>query len=158
LGTGRGYEHRIFRAGERGNFVDRTVRARFPWFVNVVLLLSRVFAFSHEMFVHANEHRDLFRAMVGKRSGAMIQQVLHKMLVDLVRDDVKAMVRPDDGSSTPSEALVQFIGGGLFGLLMWWLDGKMRIGVEDVNALFRRLAIPAVKAAATAKTALLARE
>jgi hypothetical protein len=35
----------------------------------------------------------------------------------------------------------------VFGLLMWWLDGRMRPNVEDVNTLFRRLAIPAVKAA-----------
>jgi hypothetical protein len=49
--------------------------------------------------------------------------------------------------SVPTEALVQFIGGGLFGLLMWWLEGKIRLSVEDVNATFRRLAIPAVKAA-----------
>src|SRR5262245_63624677 len=31
---------------------------------------DRLFAFSHELFVHANEHRLVFRAMVGKRSGA----------------------------------------------------------------------------------------
>ena len=47
---------------------------------------DRLFAFSHELFVHANEHRTVFRAMIGKRSGAVIQQLLQKMLVDLVRD------------------------------------------------------------------------
>jgi hypothetical protein len=36
-----------------------------------------------ELFVHGTEHRDVFPAMVGKRSGAVIQQLLHKMLVDL---------------------------------------------------------------------------
>jgi hypothetical protein len=36
--------------------------------------------------------------------------------------------------------------GGLFGLLMWWLDGRMRLPVEEVNTLIRQLAIPAVKA------------
>jgi AcrR family transcriptional regulator len=108
---------------------------------------ERAFAFSHEMFVHADEHRELFRAMAGKQSGAVIQQVLHKMLVDLVREDMKAMVPRATASAVPSEALVQFIGGGLFGLLMWWLDGKMRLPVGEVNALFRQLAIPAVKTA-----------
>jgi len=37
--------------------------------------------------------------------------------------------------------------GSLFGLLMGWLAGKLRLSVEKVNTLFRRLAIPAVKAA-----------
>jgi hypothetical protein len=43
------------------------------------------------MLTHVNEHRHLFQAMVGKSSGAMIQGVIHKLLVDLLRDDVKAM-------------------------------------------------------------------
>ena len=32
-------------------------------------------------------------------------------------------------------------------MLMWWGNRKMRRPVEEVNTLFRRLAIPAVKAA-----------
>jgi len=108
---------------------------------------ERVFGFSREMFAHANEHRDLFRSMVGKRSGAVVQRLLHKMLVDLVRDDLKAMASGSDAGSTPTEAVVQFVAGGLFGLLIWWADGKMRLSLEEVNTLFRRLAIPATKAA-----------
>src|SRR5881397_3038894 len=94
---------------------------------------ERLFAFSHELFVHANEHRTVFRAMVGKRSGAVIQQLLHKMLVDLVRDDVKLMLK-SNAAGTPAEAVSQFIGGGLFGLLIWWGVGNMRIPVEEVDA------------------------
>lgn len=108
---------------------------------------DRIFAFSQEMFTHANEHREIFQAMVGKESGAAIQRLLHKLLVDLVRDDVKATMPRGAGGSVPIEVLVQFIGSGLFGLLMWWIDGKMRLSVDDVNATFRRLAVPAVKAA-----------
>jgi hypothetical protein len=46
----------------------------------------------------------------------------------------------------PSEALVQFIAGALFGLLMWWLSGKMRLSVTEINTRFRKLAIPALQA------------
>ena len=109
---------------------------------------ERVFAFSYELFAHANDHRDVFRAMVGKQSGATVQRLLHKLLVDLVRDDVKTTVARAESTAVPAEALVQFIAGALFGLLMWWIDGKMRLSVAEVNALFRKLAIPALKAAA----------
>ena len=105
---------------------------------------EQLFAFSHELFVHANEHRDVFRAMVGKRSGAVIQQLLHKVLVDLVRDELKTIASPKNAVSPPIEAMAQFLGGGLFGLLIWWGTGKMRMPVEEVNALFRRLATGAV--------------
>jgi AcrR family transcriptional regulator len=109
---------------------------------------ERVFAFSQEMFAHANEYRDVFRAMVGQQSGATVQRLLHKLLVYLVRDDVKGTVARAGNSAVPTEALVRFIAGALFGLLMWWLDGNMRLSVAEVNALFRKLAIPALKAAA----------
>jgi AcrR family transcriptional regulator len=110
---------------------------------------ERLFAFSHELFVHADEHRTVFRAMVGKRSGAVVQQLLHKMLVDLVRDEVKPLLLPAcDAAAMPAEAMAQFIGGGLFGLLMWWGNGKLRMPVDEVDSMFRRLAIPALRAAA----------
>ena len=108
---------------------------------------DRLFAFSHELFVHAHEHRTVFRAMLGKRSGVVIQQLIHKMLIDLVREDVKAMVGSGDALTPAVEAVSQFIGGGLFGLLVWWTTGSMRMPVDDVNAVFRRLAIPCIKAA-----------
>lgn len=107
---------------------------------------ERLFAFSRDLFTHANEHRAVFRAMVGKRSGAVVQQLLQKMLVDLVRDEVKATWAGVE-NDTPVEAVSQFIGGGLFGLLLWWGNGKMRMPVEDVDSMLRRLAIPSLRAA-----------
>jgi AcrR family transcriptional regulator len=109
-------------------------------------LNDRVFAFSHEMFAHANEYRDVFQAMVGKRSGAVVQRLLHNVLLDLVRNDLKATVQRYDPGSVPVEAQAQFIAGALFGLLIWWLNGKKRLSVEEVNTLFQRLALPALKA------------
>jgi hypothetical protein len=86
-------------------------------------------------------------AMVSKRSGAMVQSLLLKLMVDLVRDDVRTIAPKNDANSVPMEALTQFISGGLFGMLMWGLGGKIRMSAEEMNAAFRRLAIPAVKAA-----------
>lgn len=108
---------------------------------------ERPFAFSRELFTHANEHRTVFRAMVGKRSGAVVQQLLQKMLVDLVREEVKETWAEKE-NETPVEAVAQFIGGGLFGLLMWWGNGKMRMAVDEVDAMFRRLAFPSLRVAA----------
>jgi hypothetical protein len=84
--------------------------------------------------------------MAGKRSHAIVQQLLYRILLDLVRDDVKATVSRVRANSVPVEALAQFITGALFGLLMWWLNAKMRLPVEEVNTLFRQLAIPVLKA------------
>jgi AcrR family transcriptional regulator len=108
---------------------------------------ERVFGFSHEVFAHTNEYRDAFRAMVGQRSGAVVQRLLHKLLVELIREDVKRTVVRAESPAMHTEALVHFIAGALVGVLMWWLDGRMRLSVDEVNASFRRLALPALKAA-----------
>jgi AcrR family transcriptional regulator len=107
---------------------------------------ERLFAFSHEMFAHIAEYRKVFRAMVGKRSGALVQQLLQKIVVDLVRDDLKAIVGRGDDRSAPAEAVVQFVTGGFFALAMLWAAGRLPLSVEEVNALFRRLAMPGVNA------------
>ena len=59
---------------------------------------------------------------------------------------MKALLPAGERGAPPAEAIAQFIGGGLFGLLLWWGNGKMRMPVEEVDAMFRRLAIPAVEA------------
>lgn len=109
-------------------------------------IVERVFEFTHELFVHANEYRAVFHAMVGKQSGVVVQRLLHKLLVDLVRDDVKAAT--DRGApSVTIDAAAQFIAGGLFGLLVWWLNATPRLSATEVNAQFRKLAMPALTAA-----------
>ncbi|MGH9163360.1 MAG: TetR/AcrR family transcriptional regulator, partial [Vicinamibacteraceae bacterium] len=106
---------------------------------------DRVFGFSHEVFAHTNEYREAFRAMVGQRSGAVVQRLLHKLLVELIREDVTRTVVKAESTPVQTEALVHFIAGALVGVLMWWLDGRMRLSVDEVNAYFRRLALPTLK-------------
>lgn len=112
---------------------------------------ERAFVFSHELFAHAHEHRRVFSAMVGRHGGALVQQHFQRMLVDLVREDVKAVAPKDPKALIPQEAIVQYVAGGLWGMLAWWMDGRMRMSVEEVNALFRRLAIPVLAEAMSAR-------
>jgi Transcriptional regulator C-terminal region len=99
------------------------------------------------MIAHLNEYRHPFKAMAGKRSGAVVQNVFRKLVVDLVRDDLKAMVAGNKSRRTVTDAVVEFIAGGLCGLLVWWLGSKDRLSIEEMDALFRRFAISAAKAA-----------
>lgn len=51
---------------------------------------DRLFAFTREIFDHVAGYRDVFRAMAGEQSGALIHHLMHKLIIDLVREDVKA--------------------------------------------------------------------
>jgi AcrR family transcriptional regulator len=109
---------------------------------------ERVFGFSHEVFVHANEYRDVFHAMSGKQSGVVVERLLRKLLADLVRDDVKGATERGAANAVTIDAVAQFIAGGLFGLLAWWLNASPSLSAAEVNELFRKLAMPALAAVA----------
>ena len=47
----------------------------------------------------------------------------------------------------PAEMLTEFMAGGIFGLLMWWMGARMRPSVDELNGMFQRLALPVLKAA-----------
>jgi hypothetical protein len=49
----------------RASLKERQRQAR----IAAVRVGERVFAFSHEVFAHTDEHREIFRHMAGKRSG-----------------------------------------------------------------------------------------
>ncbi len=107
---------------------------------------ERLFGFSRELFAHAEEHLEVFRAMMGKRSGGIVQQHLHRMLVGLVRADVEAMGLRKTRDGLRVEALAQFVAGGLLGLVISRAERKKHLSVEELEAIFRRMAIPAVRA------------
>lgn len=104
------------------------------------------FLFSRELFAHAEAHVDVFRAMLGKKSGAIIQRRLHRILLALTRAELESAAGRGN-SAGRVEAAAQFVAGGLFGLLTWWAHGKTRISTTEVEALFRRLAVPAARTA-----------
>jgi len=39
----------------------------------------------------------------------------------------------------------QFVAGGLLGLLVSWQETLTQVSVDDVDVLFRRMAVPAVE-------------
>ncbi len=107
---------------------------------------EELFPFSRELFAHAEEHLEVFRAMMGKRSGGIVQQHLHRMLVDLVRADVETMVLRKIRDRLRIEALAQFVAGGLLGLVISRAERKKHLSVDELDAIFRRMAISAVRA------------
>jgi AcrR family transcriptional regulator len=108
---------------------------------------ERLLTFTLEVFTHAEEHRGLFLTLSRDKTGVGIQRVWHKILLDLVRDDMKAVISKKDDSSIPIDALVHFITGALFDLTMWWFEGATTLSAKELNAAFRQLAIPVVRAA-----------
>ena len=105
---------------------------------------DRAFGFSDALFEHAYSHRDTYRAIVGRRSGAVVMAEMRAMLADLVRNELKVLPSGRLLTGVPKGALVQFVVGALMSILTWWLDESPKLPPAEADAIFRRLVVPAV--------------
>jgi AcrR family transcriptional regulator len=104
---------------------------------------SRPLAFVRGLIEHGHEQRRLFLALVGKRSGLFVHRKFRELALDLVREDLEAVLPA--GPRRP--AVVAFVAGALLELLTWSLETRSPPSPAEVDALFRELVGPVLAAA-----------
>jgi AcrR family transcriptional regulator len=105
--------------------------------------------FALALFRHVDGHRRLYRAIVGRESGVIVERKMRRMLADLVREDLKSC--KSAGQKTISTDLaVQYVVGALWSVLTWWMDYRVPLSPEDMNSIFRRLTLPGLDTARVA--------
>ncbi|MDZ7936845.1 MAG: TetR/AcrR family transcriptional regulator [Rhodoferax sp.] len=108
------------------------------------------FSFSLPLFKHAQEYKDVYRAMLGRQAGAVVAGHLRDVLTELVTDDLTMSTPRTSPVTVPTEALIQFIVGAVMSMLTWWVDEPTGLGADEVDMVFRQLTL----AASPASTAL----
>ena len=106
---------------------------------------ERVFGFTLAMFEHVDEQRELGRALLGRRAGAIVMQHIRRIFADLIRHDLAALA--PRGTEVPQDALVEWAVSSLVAILMWWVDRRARMPPAEADALFRRMTVPGLLAA-----------
>ena len=89
-------------------------------------------AFVPGLVAHVFEAQDVFRALVGRRSGQYVQDRFRELLVQLVRADASA--KPS--RTWQADAQAHYLGGALFEMLVWWLGHNRPQRPQDIAALF----------------------
>lgn len=115
---------------------QREARARAP---------GQPLAFSRALFEHVEAHREVFRVMVGKRSGAAVLRQLQALLVELMRSEVIAQAHPSRTARKRAEPVARFLAGAFHGMLDWWLEDQPALSVEEIDGMFRTMALPALR-------------
>jgi AcrR family transcriptional regulator len=102
------------------------------------------FAFTLPMFEHARDHLDMYRALQGSTGRAIALDGILQILSELVRKEVG----PDDKkiSDARRELIVQYYVGAYMSVLTSWLDGGAKLPIDQVDVLFRRLAVEGLTA------------
>jgi AcrR family transcriptional regulator len=98
--------------------------------------------FGLAMLEHAHGHLPLYRAIVGRESGAFVLQRIHRTIAELVGVDLKAV--GFTGTAERRTLVVEYIAGAFMAVLTWWLDHGAELAPQEVDEIFRRLVLRGV--------------
>lgn len=110
-------------------------------------LSERSLGFSRALFEHAQDYRDIYRALVGERGATIMIARIRALLTELVRQELSQIAPAPAKPEIPRSALIQFLVGALMSILTWWLELKPSLEAAEVDTIFRQLTIPAIEAA-----------
>jgi len=92
------------------------------------------FHFVGGLIEHVYEHRCVFRAIVGRCSGHVVQTRFRELILQLVSSDLENI----GSAGWRRNATAHFLAGALFELLAWAVDSDSLRSARDVEALFQR--------------------
>ena len=98
--------------------------------------------FALGLIEHVHEQRLVFRAMIGRRSGYVVQQRFREMLIRLVTAEL-----PASTGRLPRPAAACWLAGAFVELLSWWVEQRTPMPPAELAALFNDLARPVLAAA-----------
>ena len=99
------------------------------------------------VFEHFAAHREVWKAMAGKRGAEAFTRYLHEFLSDLLRSELRARL-PDGAPRVPLDAVVEFAASSMIGLgVRWWLEQDQPQTPEQMDELYRKLTEPGIRAA-----------
>ena len=103
---------------------------------------DRGLAFVAPLLEHARGHWYLVRMLVGDRTSALVHRRFVEVVMDLLSDEL--------GTSVPAgaqrDATLRAVAGALAELVAWWIESRSALTVAEVEAAFRPIAEPALRA------------
>ena len=109
---------------------------------------KRPLGFSLGFFQHVDGHRKLYRAIVGRESGMIVDKEIRRLLSDLVRSELAAAKR----DALRVELAAQSVAGAMLAVVTWWLDRNIMLTALELNEHFRALVLPGLEAQIRAGT------
>ena len=101
-------------------------------------------AFVSGLIAHVHEAQDVFRALLGRRSGHYVQDRFRELLIELVQAGT-----PGKASGWQATAQAHYLGGALFELLAWWLGSNRPHKPAEIEALFDQWSQPVLAMSAS---------
>lgn len=97
-------------------------------------------SFVRGLIEHVHQQRQLFRALIGRRSGHVVQTRFREMVLQLARDDLSRLV----AVQWRRDATAHYVAGALVELLAWWVEGQCARPADQIERLFHEFTTPAI--------------
>jgi AcrR family transcriptional regulator len=99
-----------------------------------------------ELFRHVKSQHRLYEALVWGRSVDLVFKAGQKYLSQTVEAHLAANLPAERRPAIPLAVVSNYLAGALLTLLRWWLDNQMPYSPEQMDEIFRQLAVPGVTA------------
>ncbi|MCT7376634.1 TetR/AcrR family transcriptional regulator [Chelativorans salis] len=99
---------------------------------------DELLGFSLAMFEHADQYKQIYRALVGARGGVIAVAEIRRVLSEIVKKELSDV---EDDEAVPKEVRIQFVVGAFLTTLTWWLEQRPRLTPSQVNLMFRHLVL-----------------
>lgn len=96
--------------------------------------------FVRGLIEHVYEQRNLFKSIIGRRSGHVVQKRFREMVCRLVEEEG---VPPHAGWKQKAGA--RYIAGALVELLAWWVDSGKGHTADEIEEFFYQLTLPSIR-------------
>ncbi len=108
---------------------------------------AQLLAFSLAMFEHADDHRDLYQALMRDQGGAKAMNAIRQMLARLIQREMNETSPPGKKvPGVPVEAAIRFTTDAFLSVMTWWVDAKPHLTPAAGDRIFRQLIEPALAA------------
>jgi len=93
------------------------------------------------LFQHIQEQRKLYRILTWGTGIDVLTGHLQKSLTEKIEGRLSA---GGQAYEVPVPILANFLSGSFLSLIKWWLDNKMSYSPEQMDGMFRKLALPGI--------------
>lgn len=95
-------------------------------------------AFSLPMLRHAQAHAPLYRAMIGGRGGVIARREVRRIVAERIGAGLDLA---GNAGRLPRPHVVAFLAGAFLGVLEGWLERDRAAAPEEIDLVFRQLAL-----------------
>ncbi len=114
---------------------------------------GRTLGFSRAYFEHVHEYREVRRALARHGGETIVMDGLRRLLTDAVKNEVPGGSASTRDGALPRDAVVRFVVETFISMTHWWSEQSPESKPAEVNAIFRRLTLPALASAENRKPA-----